>query len=419
MSPPDADDQADIREQVRAHYAAAATSAHRVEEETEFCGTDGPVRFGARLYAESDRAGLPQGAVEASLGCGNPTAVASLRPGDTVLDLGSGGGIDLLLSARRVGNAGKVYGLDMTEEMLTLARRNLRDAGVTNVELLKGKIEAIPLPASTVNVVISNCVVNLSTDKPAVFAEAFRVLKPGGRLGISDVVADDDLMEVDRAERGSRSGCIAGALSAGEYRDALEAVGFNDVAITLTHEVADRMHGAIIQATKPGRPGAFEADIGDMQPSDWPDVRNIYEQGTATGHATFETTAPDWQTWDAAHLAEPRLVARATNEVVGWAALSPVSGHCIHTGVAETSIYVAVQARGHGVGRQLLAELVDRAERSGIWTLQAEIFPENSASLALHHACGFRTVGVRERIGELKGRWRDVVLLERRSDTVA
>jgi arsenite methyltransferase len=262
-SPPD---QEHIREQVRAHYAAAATSARRVQEEADCCGADGPARFGARLYAESERAELPQAAVEASLGCGNPTAVADLRTGDRVLDLGSGGGIDLLLSARRVGSAGKVHGLDMTEEMLALARRNLRAAGVTNVELLKGMIEAIPLPAATVDVVISNCVVNLSTDKPAVFAEVFRVLKPGGRVGISDVVADADLTTADRAERGNHEGCVAGALSVSEYRDLLDATGFEDVAITLTHQVADRMHGAIVQATKPRPTEALDAVVDDLRP---------------------------------------------------------------------------------------------------------------------------------------------------------
>ena len=187
----------------------------------------------------------------ASLGCGNPVAVAELREGEVVLDLGSGGGIDVLLSARRVGPTGKAYGLDMTEEMLALARRNAAEAGATNVEFLKGHIEEIPLPAETVDVVISNCVVNLSPDKDAVLAEAFRVLRPGGRLGISDVVAEDRLTPAERAERGDWAGCIAGALSVGEYRTLLADAGFGAVSIDFTHEVADGLHGAIVGAVKP------------------------------------------------------------------------------------------------------------------------------------------------------------------------
>jgi arsenite methyltransferase len=177
--------------------------------------------------------------------------VAELREGERVLDLGSGGGIDVLLSARRVGPAGKAYGLDMTEEMLALAGANAAKAGARNVEFLKGTIEAIPLPANTIDVVISNCVINLSTDKPAVFAETFRVLKPGGRIGVSDIVADDTLTAEQRAERGDYVGCIAGALSFAEYRSGLEAAGFTDVEITPTHEVADGMHSAIVRAVKP------------------------------------------------------------------------------------------------------------------------------------------------------------------------
>jgi SAM-dependent methyltransferase len=189
--------------------------------------------------------------VLASLGCGNPTAVAELHEGETVLDLGSGGGIDVLLSARRVGPTGKAYGLDMTEEMLALARRNAAEAGAGNVEFLKGQIEAIPLPAATVDVVISNCVVNLSTDKPAVLAETFRVLRPGGRIGVTDVVAQDHLTPGDRAERGAWVGCIAGALSKGEYEAQLAAAGFADISVAFTHSVGDGLHSAIIKAAKP------------------------------------------------------------------------------------------------------------------------------------------------------------------------
>jgi arsenite methyltransferase len=211
--------------------------------------------FGRILYTADEREGVPEEAVLASLGCGNPTAVADLHPGETVLDLGSGGGIDVLLSARRVGPAGRAYGLDMTDEMLDLARRNAREAGATNVEFLRGRIEDIPLPGESVDVVISNCVVNLSTDKPAVLAEIARVLKPGGRVGISDVVAEDHLTPADRAARGSHVGCIAGALTFAEYSRGLEAAGLTDVSVTPTHEVTDGMHGAIVRATKPGPDG--------------------------------------------------------------------------------------------------------------------------------------------------------------------
>jgi SAM-dependent methyltransferase len=189
--------------------------------------------------------------VLASLGCGNPTAVADLREGDRVLDLGSGGGIDVLLSAKRVGPSGRAIGLDMTDEMLALAQRNAAQAGTTNVEFLKGHIEAIPLPADSIDVVISNCVINLAADKPAVFREIGRVLRPGGRMGISDIVADDSLTAAQRAERGSYVGCIAGALSFGEYAAGLKAAGLEEISVTPTHAVAEGMHSAIIKATKP------------------------------------------------------------------------------------------------------------------------------------------------------------------------
>jgi SAM-dependent methyltransferase len=242
----------DLRETVRRRYAAAAVKV--TEGGAACCGPE-PVAidetFGSTLYAADERDALPAEAVAASLGCGNPTAVAELREGDRVLDLGSGGGIDVLLSARRVGPTGKAYGLDMTEEMLALALANAAKAGATNVEFLKGTIEAIPLPADTIDVIISNCVINLSTDKAAVFAESLRVLRPGGRMGVSDVVADDDLTTGQRAERGDFVGCIAGALSFAEYRAGLEAAGFTDITITPTHAVADGMHSAVVRATKP------------------------------------------------------------------------------------------------------------------------------------------------------------------------
>ncbi|MGW1868442.1 arsenite methyltransferase [Streptomyces mauvecolor] len=252
-----ATDLPDLRETVRRRYAAAAVQV--TEGRTACCGPQAVTideNFGSGLYAAHERDALPATAVAASLGCGNPTAVADLHEGERVLDLGSGGGIDVLLSARRVGRTGRAYGLDMTEEMLALALANQKKAGAVNVEFLKGTIEAIPLPANTIDVVISNCVINLSTDKPAVFAEMFRVLAPGGRIGISDVVADDALTSAQRAERGDHVGCIAGALSFAEYREGLTAAGFTDIELTPTHAVADGMHSAIVRATKPLTDGA-------------------------------------------------------------------------------------------------------------------------------------------------------------------
>ena len=245
------------REAVRARYAAAARVAAG-EEQASCCGPQAAVitdeqrqEFGASLYAAEERGELPDTAVLASLGCGNPTAVAELHAGETVLDLGSGGGIDVLLSARRVGPTGFAYGVDMTDEMLELARANAIRAGAANVEFLKGRIEDVPLPDASIDVVISNCVINLSVDKPAVLAEMHRVLAPGGRIGISDVVAEDALTAADRAERGSFVGCVAGALSRGEYLEGLRAAGFTDPSVTFTHEVAPGMHSAIIRAVKP------------------------------------------------------------------------------------------------------------------------------------------------------------------------
>jgi arsenite methyltransferase len=269
----------ELREQVRERYAAAAarvsaggtnsdvlaveagccgpTSA--AAEADSCCSSCGPAatasevdeQFGAALYSADEQSELPPEALAASLGCGNPLAVAELRAGERVLDLGSGGGIDVLLSARRVGETGYAYGVDMTDEMLALARANAEKASVNNVEFVKGTIEDVPLPDGSVDVVISNCVINLSTDKPAVLTEMFRVLAPGGRIGISDVVAEDHLTLADRAERGSYVGCIAGALSRSEYLDGLAAVGFVDAEVQYTQAAAEGMHAAIIRAVKP------------------------------------------------------------------------------------------------------------------------------------------------------------------------
>jgi arsenite methyltransferase len=232
------------REEVRQRYAAAA-KGDGCGCSNSSCCDDGA--FGATLYDSPD---APDAAVLASLGCGNPTAVAELREGETVLDLGSGGGLDVILSAKRVGPTGHAYGLDMTEEMLALARKNAAEAGIENVTFLQGLIEEVPLPDASVDVVISNCVINLSVDKPTVLHEIGRVVKPGGRLGISDVVSEDRLSPADRMERGSFVGCIGGALSTSEYTAGLERAGFTDVTVTFTHEVADGLHAAIVQAVR-------------------------------------------------------------------------------------------------------------------------------------------------------------------------
>jgi ubiquinone/menaquinone biosynthesis C-methylase UbiE len=248
----------ELRETVRERYAAAARATTNSAATSSCCGTDSAIitdeqaeLFGQGLYADGERGELPEEALIASLGCGNPTAMADLRPGMTVLDLGSGGGIDVLLSARRVAPAGIAYGLDMTDEMLELARANQAKAGVTNVHWLKGHIEAIPLPAASVDVVLSNCVINLSTDKPQVLRETARVLKPGGRVAVSDVIADPDMDEATRADMQQYVGCIAGALTRDDYTRHLGDAGFTDIEITETHRVHEHAGSAIIRARKP------------------------------------------------------------------------------------------------------------------------------------------------------------------------
>ena len=263
-----------LREEVRAKYAAAALSVRQppgtggltILQPADASGADAccggacgaPADSGelggsvaTALYQPGETDGLPAEAVLASLGCGNPMTVAELMPGERVLDLGSGGGIDVLLSARRVGPAGFAYGVDMTDEMLELARANAARAGVANAEFRKGQIEALPLPDASVDVVISNCVINLSTDKPAVLGEMFRVLVPGGRIGIADVVAEDHMTPADRLAAGSYVGCIAGALSRSEYLAGLGAAGFTDATVTFTHEAAPGMQSALVKARKP------------------------------------------------------------------------------------------------------------------------------------------------------------------------
>jgi arsenite methyltransferase len=254
----------EIQQVVRDRYADAAVAAEASVASTasrstpgsagccaEGCCSEATGTDGLELYDAAEREGIPDAALLASLGCGNPIAVAELRDGETVVDLGSGGGIDVLLSARRVGPTGRAIGIDMTDEMLALARRNAAEAGASNVEFRKGTIERLPVEDASVDVVISNCVINLASDKAAVFAEIARVLKPGGRVGVSDVVADDLLTAEQRAERGSYVGCIAGALSFREFRTGLSAVGLADVEVVPTHQLVPGMHSAIVRATKP------------------------------------------------------------------------------------------------------------------------------------------------------------------------
>jgi len=267
-------DESDIRETVREKYAAAARAASAASAEAGCCGsgavTCGPADaggvFGAALYGEASSAGIPGAAINASLGCGVPTAVADLHEGETVLDLGSGAGADVLISARRIGPTGKAIGLDMTDEMLKLARSNAAGAGVDNVEFLKGYLEEMPLADETIDVVISNCVINLSGDKARVIREAARVLRPGGRFAVSDVIADPDMDDVTRADMAAWTGCIAGALTESEFRSALKDAGFEEIEIRETHRVHEHAGAAIIRARKPAPPmnaAACTLDAGE------------------------------------------------------------------------------------------------------------------------------------------------------------
>jgi arsenite methyltransferase len=254
----------DLKDRIREHYAERAVAAGRATKPDGCCGpasggccgtrpVEAQDEFARGLYDVDETGDLPDGAVLASLGCGNPTALADLRPGDVVLDLGSGGGIDVLLSARRVGPTGKAYGLDMTDEMLSLARENLTKAGVTNVEFLKGEIEDIPLPDASVDVVISNCVVNLSLDKDKVLAEAFRVLRPGGRFAVSDIVFQGDVSLIpEKVLRDIElwSGCVAGALEEHDYLDKLRRSGFADAAIEVTAVHDEAPEGSCIDISE-------------------------------------------------------------------------------------------------------------------------------------------------------------------------
>jgi L-amino acid N-acyltransferase YncA/2-polyprenyl-3-methyl-5-hydroxy-6-metoxy-1,4-benzoquinol methylase len=400
---------------VLSRYAALARAAQSGQQITDCEAGDPAACFGRAAYP--DVTGLPDGAVNASLGCGNPVAVAGLQPGEIVLDLGSGGGIDVLLSARRVAPGGTAYGLDATPEMIALAQSNAVSAGVSNAEFLLGAIEDIPLADGHADVVISNCVINLSADKPRALGEAFRVLRPGGRIGISDVIADNELDSRLRAGAEQRAGCSAGTLTEAEYRDLLLAAGFTRLAITPASPAGEGLRSAIVQARRPEAPPGVL--IRPMRSADADQVLAVYQAGLDTGEASFETAAPAWEAFDAARLPLHRYVAvDSTGTVLGWVAVTPVSARPVYAGVAEHSVYVRPDAHGRGIGAALLDALIASTESGGIWTLQSGIFPENTASLRLHHQAGFRVVGTRERIGRHYGRWRDVTFLERRS-TVA
>jgi L-amino acid N-acyltransferase YncA/2-polyprenyl-3-methyl-5-hydroxy-6-metoxy-1,4-benzoquinol methylase len=363
---------------------------------------------------------VPEGALQASLACGNPVAVADLQPGERVLDLGSGAGLDVLMSAGRVGPDGWVVGIDASPDMLALARRHAAGAGVSNVEFRQGYLEELPLPDAAFDVVISNCVLTLSVDKARALAEAARALRPGGRFGITDILAEPGLDPQRRAAAEAAIGCGVRALTAEEYRVLLLGAGFTTASITPTHPVGDGLFSAIVQAGKPAAPDGVV--VRPMRDADADAVLAIYQAGLDAGHASFETVVPPWARFWAARLPEHRLVAVADGRVVGWVAASAVSSRCVYAGVVEHSVYVDPAASRRGIGGALLRALVDSTETAGIWTIQAGIFPENSASLALHRRAGFTVVGTRRRIGRHRfggtDRWRDVVYLERRSPVV-
>ncbi|MGI8450696.1 MAG: GNAT family N-acetyltransferase, partial [Streptosporangiaceae bacterium] len=348
------------REQIRAAVTARYSGLARAAQSGQPVIDCGPDAFDAGCFGAAgyeDTSGLPEGAVLASLGCGNPVAVAEMQPGETVLDLGSGGGIDVLLSARRVSPGGKAYGLDGSLDMIVLARENAAQAGVTNIEFLHGHIEDIPLPDGSVDVVISNCVLNLSADKPRALAEAFRVLRPGGRLGVSDIIAADGLDPDRRAGAEQSAGCTTGTLTAREYRHLLLASGFTGITVTVTHEAGEGLHSAIIQATRAAAPSGVL--IRPMEPADAGDVLAIYQAGLDTGQASFETAAPGWDAFDSARLPGHRHVAiSAAGDVLGWIAASAVSSRPVYRGVVEHAVYVHPAAQGRGIGAALLAALI-------------------------------------------------------------
>ena len=405
------DDVERVRALVVSRYGRLAATAAAGQQVTD--AGPGEACFGAAAY--DDTTGLPEAALRASLGCGNPVLVASLSPGETMLDLGSGGGIDVLLSARRVGPSGRAYGLDASPEMISLARANAAAAGAQNAEFLLGSIEDVPLPDGHVDAVISNCVINLSADKPRVLAEAFRVLRPGGRLGVSDVIASDDADPSERAAAEQRTGCTTGTVTERQYRHQLLAAGFTGISIVPTADAGGGLSAAVIRAERPAAPPGML--IRPMRAADSGEVLAIYQAGLDAGQASFETVAPAWEAFDAGKLPLHRFVAAeaASGRVLGWVATSPVSARRVYAGVIEHSVYVDPARHRAGIGSALLAALIGSSEAAGIWTIQSSVFPENTVSVRLHQKAGFRVVGTRERVACHHGRWRDTVLLERRS----
>lgn len=398
---------ADQWDRVRDRYRGAARRVAAGEGTGLLTGAEEAAACGQALYDGVE--GVPTRAVESSLGCGNPLTVVDIRPGDVVLDLGSGGGLDVLLSARRAAPGGRAIGIDMTEEMLDLARDHADRARVSNVEFLLGRIEDVPLPDSSVDVVISNCVIALSPDKSAVFAEIARVLKPGGRVGIADVVVGEDTVAVPGDED-----CLAGAVTETAYGELLRQAGLVNVSVKPAAAMDRGRQSVIVRARK-----APDVRIVPMTDRHISGVLAVYQEGLDTGDASFQIEAPSWETWDSAHLKEHRLVAEdGHGQVLGWVAVGRVSSRPVYAGVVEHSVYVSAGARGHGVGSALLSALIESTESAGVWMIQSGIFPENKASLAVHERAGFRVLGVRERIGRHHGRWRDVVFIERRSTVV-
>ncbi len=385
-----------------------AEAARRVDagDACDGCASgDGP--FGAGNY--DDLAGLPDAAVQVSLGCGNPVAVADLHPGETVLDLGSGGGIDVLLSARRVGPTGFAYGLDATVEMLELARRNAAEAGASNVEFLHGTIEQIPLDGrigrrrhlELRHRAVGRQGRHVRRDRPRAAPrrpgrdQRHRPRRPRRRH------TDHRLLRRRRhhTRRPTRTRCA----TPGSATSTIDADRRDRRRAVQRHHPrrASRPSRSVRCATRTGRRCATSTRPGS--PPATPRSRPRRRR---------------WERWDASHLADHRLVATDDDVVVGWAALSPVSDRCVYAGVAENSVYIHPDHRGRGVGTDLLDALVPGAERAGYWTVQTGIFPENTASIAAHERVGFRIVGRRERIGQLDGVWRDTLFLERRSTRI-
>ena len=412
-----------LRELVRKRYADAARAAAdtprsgccRPRLTGERTSSEPSPAFGAALYDQASREGGDRGRGQRLAGCGVPTAVADLREGEIVLDLGSGAGADVLISARRVGPTGKAIGIDMTDEMLELARVNAAGAGATNVEFVKGYLEDMPLADGSVDVVISNCVINLAADKSRVVREAARVLRPGGRFAVSDVIADDHMDHATRTDMQAWTGCVAGALTRDEFEAVLHAAGFAEIEITETHRVHRHAASAIVRARKPKRLTLQDqTTIRPAHVDDLAAVVEIYNAGIAERVATFETAprAPaDIAVW--VQDGQPFIVAEDNGQVIGWACAGAYSDRCVYQGVGEHAVYVHPSARGRGLGSQLLRELCLESERHGLYKLTSRVFTDNHPSRAAHRAAGFEEVGVQRRHGRLDGQWKDCVLVER------